>query len=153
MVEKRSHNSRIAAVATGFQCLPALFKFRSFHWLWNLAVKWLYRAGSCTCTYPAETLMYCNLNSSKRFVCVCVCVRMCVHDLCLSAQAFVGVQMQAWKENGIFFVLKSWYSEVSVGILEYCTKKTANDNKIPDWQQSSQDFLKIGVVASYLRCA
>lgn len=90
----------------------------------NLAVKWLYRAGSCR--YPAETLLYCNLGSSKWFV----CVRMCVHDPCLSAQACVGVQMQAWKGNGVFFVLKSWYSGVSVGIL----------HKI-NWQMIAKDQL------------
>lgn len=65
---------------------------------------------------------------------------MCVHDLCLSAQACVGVQMQAWKRNGIFFVLKSRYSEVIFGVLH---KKLTSDNKIPAWQQLSAVSLKI----------
>lgn len=128
--KKSCHSSRIAAVAAGFRYLPAqtllvqIFLLTMTILLENLAAKWLYRAGSCR--YPAETLLYCNLGSSKWFV----CVRMCVHDPCLSAQACVGVQMQAWKGNGVFFVLKSWYSGVSVGIL----------HKI-NWQMIAKDQL------------
>lgn len=68
-------------------------------------------------------------------VSVCVCEDVCSWSESVSAGVCVGVRMQAWKWNAVFFVLKSWFSA-----LEYSTKekKLTNGKKIRTWPQFSQ---------------